>query len=64
MIVEAVVDASTELDSRRNIVVTVAEIREEVVGSAKLSDYEAVDVLWVALVKTANMHSGSLPEFF
>jgi hypothetical protein len=39
-------------------VVTVAEIREEVVGSAKLSDYEAVDVLWVALVKAANMHAG------
>lgn len=37
---------------------TIAEIREEVVGSAKLSDYEAVDVLWVALVKTANMNAG------
>lgn len=37
---------------------TVAEIREEVQASQMLPDYEAVDVLWVAMVKTANIQEG------
>jgi hypothetical protein len=39
-------------------VATLAEIREEVRGSKSLSDYEAVDVLWVTFVKTANIQAG------
>ncbi len=34
------------------------EIRDEVEGCKKLPDYEAVDVLWVALVKAANLKPG------
>jgi hypothetical protein len=37
---------------------TVDEIRKEVQDSTRLSDYEAVDVLWVALVKAANRQAG------
>lgn len=37
---------------------TIAEIREEVEGTKNLPDYEAVDVLWVALLKVANKHAG------
>lgn len=36
----------------------IAEIREEVDGTKNLPDYEAVDVLWVALLKVANKHMG------
>lgn len=37
---------------------SIAEIREEIRAAEMLSDYEAVDVLWVALVKIANTQSG------
>jgi hypothetical protein len=39
-------------------VATLAEIREEVRCANTLSDYDAVDVLWLALVKTANTQKG------
>lgn len=38
---------------------TTAEIKEEVERSALLPDYEAVDVLWVALLKIANKQAGN-----
>lgn len=38
---------------------TTAEIKEEVERSALLTDYEAVDVLWVALLKIANKRAGN-----
>jgi len=37
---------------------TTAEIREEVEGATDLPDYDAVDVLWVALLKVANKREG------
>ncbi|HXW92960.1 MAG TPA: hypothetical protein VEK33_20590 [Terriglobales bacterium] len=38
---------------------TAAEIREEIESSALLTHYEAVDVLWVALLKVANKYAGN-----
>ncbi len=45
--------------SERRPLATTAEIKEEVERSAQLKDYEAVDVLWVALLKMANKHAGN-----
>ena len=38
---------------------TTAEIKEEVERSALLTDYEAVDLLWVALLKVSNKLAGN-----
>jgi hypothetical protein len=38
---------------------TATEIREELEAAKTLRDYEAVDVLWVALLKVANTYPGN-----
>jgi hypothetical protein len=37
----------------------IKEIREDIYAASTLSDYEAVEVLWVALVKAANLMAGN-----
>lgn len=51
--------SSENVPLREASLATTAEIKEEVERSALLTDYEAVDVLWVALLKIANKGAGN-----